>query len=295
MPDPDRQKQLESRLRTHVHILATLIGPRNPHHPSALDAARAYLTRTLTEINLPPTPQQQTPRGALNLSVTLPGSKPHLPRLIIGAHYDTAFNTPGADDNASAVAILLELLRNLAPLKRKRTLEAVFYDREEPPYFATPAMGSHHHAESLRHTDTPLLGMLCLESLGYYPTQPHTPPDHKFLRRLIQLANFALTPAHLVLVSDLRSLKFSIPFSLRFLTSGRTPTLPAALPGTAGVHSLSDHRNYWLHHYPAVMLTNTALFRNPNYHLPSDTEDTLDYPRMARLTRQLTRTIQRTL
>lgn len=292
---PAVQADLESRLRKHVDVLAGLIGERNGSHPSALGAARAYLHRALADSNLRADehPYNVRDRPAANLELVLPGRRPSLPALVVGAHYDTAPGTPGADDNASAVAILLEISRALAvavaPLKR--TLRCVFYDCEEPPHFASQEMGSYRHAKSLVDRDERILGMVCLESLGYYPKTPSADPGRP---RLLRWADRLFGPHHIVIVSNLTSIPFGLPFALRCMTSGRFRLLPAALPDRFDLHALSDNRSYWSLGHRALMVTNTAMFRNPNYHTRRDTPGTLDYPRMARLTKILTNAVRRT-
>jgi hypothetical protein len=284
---------LKSHLRQHVQVLAGLIGERNTNRPSGLDAARSYITRQLTEMGLDVTPQHyQVPtRPAMNLLVRLAGSKPSLPALVVGAHYDTAPGTPGADDNASAVAALIEIIRAIHNRKLRRTVCCVFYDCEEPPHFATKQMGSFQHAKSLRENGQSILGMICLESIGYFPRRV----DSSIYRPwYIRWADQIFGGRTIVIVSNLRSIPFGLPFVVRLITSGFFKCIPAALPGDDGPHALSDNRGYWHHGYRALMVTNTAMFRNPNYHLRSDLPDTLDYDRSARVTRMLSRAIRRT-
>jgi len=136
--------ELQQRLRGHVDVLAELIGERNSAHPDGIEAAREYLRRQLRNMGhdvaeqLYPTSLRQ----AANLEVILRGSRADAPVLIVGAHYDSVIGTPGADDNASAVAILLEIARSLRPYRLKRDVRLVFYDCEEPPHFHLGEMGS---------------------------------------------------------------------------------------------------------------------------------------------------------
>jgi hypothetical protein len=288
-----RKPDIESRLRTHVDVLAGLIGERNSRRPSALLATRAYLVKQLAEMGLEVTEHRYTipAREAVNLEVTLVGRSPDRPCLIVGAHYDTAPTTPGADDNASALAALLEIIRALRGRKLRRSLHCVFYDCEEPPHFATSQMGSFQHARKFKARGDAVHGMICLESIGYFPRRV---PPSVWRPRFIQWIDWIVGGRHIVIVSNLRSIPFGLPFVLRFLTSGFFRCIPAALPGDKGIHDLSDHRSYWAHGFRALMVTNTAMFRNPNYHMPGDLPTTLDYRRLARLTRMLIRSISRT-
>jgi hypothetical protein len=167
----------------------------------------------------------------------------------------------------------------------------VFFDCEEPPHFNFGEMGSQFHAAELRRSGEKVLGMICLESLGYFP-------------RSAEMA--ALTPwplrwfskcfgqRYVVIVSDVRSAGFGWRFVWRFATSGLFPFLPAALPVKwVPDIALSDHRGYWEQGFHAVMVTDTAHLRNPNYHAATDRLVTLDVPRMAKLCGQLQRAVGR--
>jgi hypothetical protein len=290
---PRNLAEPEARLRSHVQILAGLVGERNSSRPSALDATRAYLAKQVMDLGLQVIehPYEISCRTAINLEVVIPGAKSDWPCLIVGAHYDTAPGTPGADDNASAVATLLEIIASLRTAPLRRTLRCIFYDCEEPPHFALGEMGSEHDARMRFKRKEAIHGMICLESIGYFPpTVPdsvHRPGWISWIQRLIG-------GRHLVIVSNLSSISFGFPFVLRFLTSGIVACLPAALPERIHAISLSDHRSYWALGYRALMVTDTAMFRNPNYHMPGDLPDTLDYPRMAKIAQILTRAIGRT-
>ncbi len=285
--------ELTDRLRTHVDVLAELIGQRNTAHPTGLDAARAYLRREVEGMGHVVGEQHFTVhnRAAVNLEVVLAGTKPSRPTLVIGAHYDSAHGTPGADDNASAVAILLEISRALAGRKPKRTVRIVFFDCEEPPHFNFGEMGSQYHAAELRRSGEKVWGMICLESLGYYPNNgpisPHLPWPLRWFNRLFG-------QRYVVVVSDVASIRFGLRFEWSFATSGLFPHLPAAIPVRwVPDIALSDHRGYWEQGFNALMITDTAHLRNPNYHQMTDCLQTLDLLRMGRLCRQLQRTVRR--
>ncbi len=143
----------------------------------------------------------------------------------------------------------------------------------------------------LSERDEEIHGMICLESLGYFPRRV----DPSVYRpRFLKWLDWVVGGRFLVIVSNFESIGFGLPFVLRFLTSGFTRFIPAALPGSDGIHALSDNRSYWAVGFRALMVTNTAMFRNPNYHKPSDLPDTLDYARLTKLTKMLTRSIGRT-
>jgi hypothetical protein len=285
--------EIEARLRSHVQILAGLVGERNSSRPSALDATRAYLAKQVTDLGLEVLEHRYeiSCRTAVNLEVVITGTKLDWPCLIVGAHYDTAPGTPGADDNASAVAALLEIIANLRTAPLRRTLRCIFYDCEEPPHFMLGEMGSDYDATMRHKRKEAIHGMICLESIGYFPRRV---PDSVRRPILIRWIHRLIGGKHLIIVSNLASISFGFPFVLRFLTSGIIACLPPALPERIHAISLSDHRSYWAYGYRALMVTNTAMFRNPNYHLRSDLPDTLDYARMAKITTMLARAILRT-
>lgn len=278
------------RLRGHVYVLAELIGERANAH--ALDAARTYIRRELESHGHAVTESRfdTIGRKGVNLEVLLPGSNPKLPTLVVGAHYDTVQGTPGADDNASAVAVLLEVARAFAGVKPRRTVRLVAYDCEEPPYFNFGMMGSVAHARECKQRGERLLGMVCLESLGYYAdraTPAFRPPFYaRWLDRLIGAR-------HVVIVSDLNSIPFGLRFLRHWIFHGRSRFVPFAAPQKIGVIGLSDHRSYWWSGYRALMITDTAILRNPNYHVESDRLETLDLPRLTRVSGQVARTILR--
>ena len=178
----------------------------------------------------------------------------------------------------------------MSACKVRRTVRFVFFDCEEPPHFNFGLMGSRAHAWSCRRRDERIMGMVCLESLGYFvrrpPKIPGTPWIVRWMHRLLGGRN-------VVIVSNLKTIPFGLRFAWKFAWSGLFPFIPAAAPQSFTVIALSDHSNYWVHNYRALMITNTAMLRNPNYHLPSDRIETLDFVRMTRLCRQLIRTTQK--
>jgi hypothetical protein len=303
--------ELEHQLRRDVGLLCDL-GPR-ALSLGTLDAACDVLVDRIGDgwqIDRQPF---ETPDGvARNLELRHPRAPadPNGPVLVVGAHYDTWRDTPGADDNASAVACLLQMLAELGDLAAEGLVRFVLYANEEPPYFQTRHMGSLHHARRCRDRGWDV-EMLCLESLGYFSDKPGSQEDPSAAMNPLVLAGAAKLLGlsripdggllgdvgdFLVLEADVASAKL-----LRRLRDGYMRPLhpevsmvrliPAALPQRFCT-GLSDHWSYWQCGYPAVMATDTALYRNPNYHEPTDTPDTLDYPRLAAVTRRLTHAVR---
>jgi len=198
-------------------------------------------------------------------------------KIVIGAHYDTFEETPGADDNGSAVAVLLCLGRLLSLEKElPYSIELVFYACEEPPYFGTEGMGSYHHAQKCTKENTEL--MICLEMVGFFSDEKGS-QDYPFLPlKWIygSRGNYLMVVSNFKSVGKLnkfwKSLKSSTLSYKRFISPFKSYGM-----------DWSDHRNYWSHGIPAIMITDTSVFRNENYHQLTDTAETLDYDRMEML------------
>jgi hypothetical protein len=201
------------------------------------------------------------------------------PVLVVGAHYDCVEGSPGADDNASGVAALFELSRVLAGEPPALPVELVAFALEEPPAFATRDMGSMAYAARLKRDGVTVRAMLCLESIGYFA-------DREGSQRYPLPAMRLLYPSRgdfIAIVGRYRDIRL-----LRQVKGGmrgasdlqvRSFSGPSFIPGV----SWSDHVAFWEHGFPAVMITDTALFRNPGYHGEDDTPERLDYARLAKV------------
>jgi hypothetical protein len=218
------------------------------------------------------------------------------PHWILGAHYDSAPGTFGADDNISAVAILLETARLLMQSKNPpRNIRFVAYTNEEPPHFTNESMGSRVHAASCRSNGDNIQGMICLESLGYFTDKPGSQELPTLYGLPEEMLTFAqsrgINPSvgnYIAVVGDEQSASFLARFDDAFARHP-IPTLPLVMPEMR----FSDHLCYWDEGYPAIMLTDTALFRNPNYHKHTDTVETLDFQAMASITENLVSAIKK--
>jgi hypothetical protein len=218
------------------------------------------------------------------------------PHWILGAHYDSAPGTLGADDNISAVAILLETARLLMQSENTpRNIRFVAYTNEEPPHFTNESMGSRVHAQSCRRNGDNIQGMICLESLGYFTDKPGSqelPTLYGMPEETLAFTRSrGIDPTignYIAVVGDEQSASFLARFDDAFARHP-IPTLPLVMPEMR----FSDHLCYWDEGYPAIMLTDTALFRNPNYHKHTDTVETLDFQAMASITENLVSAIQR--
>lgn len=262
------------RLRRHVEFLTIQAAPRDVDHPENLDRAADYIRESFARSGARVEEQTYTAHGRTFRNVLASCGLGTGPILIVGAHYD-AFGgfgeNPGADDNASGTAGLLELARLLAgrPLARKVVLAA--YSTEEPPFFGSPQMGSAVHARSLG--DAEVRGMIGLEMIGFFAEEQPW-PDPLLALLYPDRGDFIGVTGRW---AD-RELTREVKRAMR--AAGAVPVYSFTAPRSAGLDA-SDHMSYWNRGLSAVMITDTAYLRNPNYHAPGDTAASLDYRRMA--------------
>jgi Zn-dependent M28 family amino/carboxypeptidase len=285
MSKPISTDEMPGRLFRHVDMLASVIGIRHPLKSGTMVATAAYIHQELAALGL------EISREAFiagnqsvdNVIATIPGSRSS-DVVILGAHYDSTPTTPGADDNASAVGVLIETARELVSLKPGCTVRLIAFACEEAPYFHTAEMGSLVHAQGCRTRGETVRGMLCLEMVGYYVDQPESqlvPPGiPPWLRWL-----FPSSGNFLAAVGNPRSWWLCWKFRRGFRRGSRLPLFSIVLPERIPEIQLSDQSAFWVNGFPALMLTDTSFLRNPHYHRMSDTPDTLDYQRMAEVTR----------
>jgi Zn-dependent M28 family amino/carboxypeptidase len=280
---------LAGRLRRHVEAIASK--PHNIWYYAELESAARYLEATLKSLGyeLAPQPYVVDGRTVRNIAVTIPSrSADGAQTVVIGAHYDSAGDAPGANDNGSGVAALLELARLLKVLGPARhQLRLVLFVNEEPPYYRTADMGSWRFARLLAERREPVRAMLSLETLGAYSdtvgSQQYPAPFGLFFPSTANFIAFVGTPRARRLVHEAIG---SFRRHTRFPTRGGVA--PAVVPGI----DWSDHWSFGQFGYPAIMVTDTALYRYPHYHLPSDTPDKIDYERLARVTKGLEHVIR---
>lgn len=274
------EEDLAARLEAHVRRLAGEIGERNLPHYAGLREAEAYLLACWREMGAEPERQTYLCEGreVANLQVEITGGARADEILVVGAHYDSVFGSPGANDNASGVAALLELSRRLLPTTPRQTLRLVAFVNEEPPYFMGPEMGSRVYAERCRRRGDRIVGMISLETLGCYRDQPgsqaYPPPFSLF---------YPSTGNFVAFVGNLSSRSWVRESIASFRRHAEFPSEGTAAPGFLTGVGWSDHWSFWKAGYPALMLTDTALFRYPHYHDAEDTPEKLDYARLARV------------
>lgn len=275
-----RQTSLKDELRRDVDNLAVTIGERNLKRYPALVQAADYIDRELNAAGYQPQRQIYTVRGleCVNLDVEIAGSSQPNEIVLIGAHYDSAIGTPGANDNASGVAALLALARRLAGSKPQRTLRFVAFTNEEPPYFQRPDMGSWWYAHRCRQRQENLVCVISLETIGYYSDRPQSQVYPAPLGMLYpDQGNF------IGVIGNVGSRDLVRQVIDSFRRHGEFPSEGGAIPGQVPGVGWSDQWSFWQEGYAAVMVTDTALFRYPYYHLPQDTPDKIDFDRLSRV------------
>jgi len=278
---------LAARLEATVRHLSGAIGERHFRRGEALDAALRFIREQVGELQAAVTEHhfEVSGRRFTNVEVTVPaisGAATEPGCIVVGAHYDTVPGTPGADDNASGVAALIELVRQLGAERFERALRFVFFPNEEPPFFPDAGMGSAAYAAQLRRAGIDVHVMISLEMLGYYSdrakSQRYPPGMSLFYPDRGNFIGF---------VSNLRSRERLLEVKRAFIASSTFPCESLAAPEWTVVVGLSDHSSFWKQGYPGLMVTDTAFMRNPHYHQASDTAETLDFERFAKVTEGL--------
>jgi hypothetical protein len=279
-PLTSQELEIRDRLSSDDSFLSVTIGDRSFVHPDSLRAASDFLSSCLREpgYSVVELPYSVKDAQVHNLEAILPGTNPNLGQVIVGAHYDSVAGTVGANDNASGVAAVLEIARRMRQMKPRRTIRFVLFVNEEPPNFQTENMGSWVYARQLRQEGVPVSAMLSLETIGFYSDEPdsqkYPPLLNLFYPRKGNFIAFVGNTGSRGLVRE----------SIRnFRESTRFPSEGIAAPENWLGIGWSDQWSFWQEGYPGIMVTDTALFRYPNYHSPTDTVDKVNFDRAARV------------
>ncbi len=275
---PNSERTVDpSRLEAHVRKLSIELGPRDESHIENLDRVAAYIKDEFSQTTAQVSEQVYRVQGKTYRNVIAQFGPESNERVIVGAHYDTAGPLPGADDNASGVAGLIELARLLGRQQPPLRVELVAFSLEEPPYFRTTGMGSSVHSESLRNQNVQVRAMISLEMIGYFSDMPNSQafPVGVLSAFYPSQGNFIGVVGRLsdgLLVRRAKSAMRNVtPLPVYSINA------PQFVPGV----DFSDQLNYWHAGYSAMMITDTAFYRNRNYHTAQDTAEKLDYKRMA--------------
>jgi hypothetical protein len=279
-PLTDEQRTLEQELHSHVQTLAGQIGERNVFRHDRLVMAADYIRTTLAGAGYEVRRQPYEVEGKIceNVETEVRGSRRPDDIMVIGAHYDSVQGSPGANDNASGVAAMLALARVFAKTHQARTLRFVAFTNEEPPLFQTKHMGSRVYARRSRERGEMIVLMLSLETMGYYSNEPGS--QHlMFPLNLI----YPSTGNFIAFVSNSKNGFLVRQLVGSFRQQAQFPSEGGALWGLIPGVGWSDHWAFWKEGYPAVMVTDTALFRYPAYHSNADRPEFVQYERMARV------------
>ncbi|NIM15618.1 MAG: M28 family peptidase [Candidatus Aminicenantes bacterium] len=273
------------QLYTHVHQLTSIQPPRNYKNPSSLDQAAAYIFKEFSKWCKGVEVQRYNVNGTQYKNVIAWFGPKTGKRIVIGAHYDVCGDQPGADDNASGVAVLLELARLFSRLKPclKQRIDLAAYTLEEPPFFRTPNMGSAVHAKSLAAAKVKIHIMISLDMIGYFSDK--VKPFRIF-------APFfkpgTVIPGNTTVILGKQGEKDITQTLAKYIMKYSDINAAAVNPPpeTPGV-DFSDHLNFWKEGYKAVMITNLFVCPNLNYHKPGDTIDKLDFNKIAEIVKGL--------
>ena len=285
----DHEVELREALRHDVEKLAGDIGERNMTEYKNLKAAADFLETSFTEMGYTVLRQELVVEGLTvdNLEVEIKGGDQPDEIVVVGAHYDSVEGSPGANDNGTGTAALLALARSFFGQQPSRTLRFVAFVNEEPPYYYTAEMGSWVYAKRSRERDEKIVAMLSLETIGYYQDKPDS-QNYPFPLSYF----YPKTGNFVAFVGNLRSRGLVRRIVASFRDQNLFPSEGAAPWGSIEGVGWSDHWAFWEEGYRGVMVTDTALFRYPEYHTSRDTPDKVQYDDLARVVGGLERVVR---
>lgn len=270
---------IESNLRVHVQKLANDIGERHFEAPNSLEQTIQYIESKFVDYGYTP---QKHPVAAdyFNIVAEKKGNLEPDKIIVIGAHFDTVWLSPGADDNASGIAVLLELAHIMAKYDTDNTIRFVAFTNEEQPFANTELMGSRVEAVNSARKQENIDVMFSLEMLGFYSSEPgsqHYPSPLNWF--------YPDTADFIAMISNISSAQ-SLLSALHEYRKQATFPMQGLIMSEKLVPDIrrSDHAQYWDVGYPAIMITDTAFYRNPYYHTVGDLPRMLDYRSMANVT-----------
>lgn len=269
---------ITDRIYKDIEFLTTLVPARNYRNVVSLQKAARYIQKEFENLGAK-TETQKWIADRHEYENIIASYNPNKTKLfIVGAHYDVAGDQPGADDNASAVAGLLEIARLVFETKPELDyrIDFVAYCLEEPPFFGSDQMGSYVHAKSLYDNSTQVIGMICLEMIGYFSDVPNSQqyPSEELARIYPDVANF------IAVVGIEKYAAFNNTVHQLMASDSKVDVQVVSFPSGNALAGLSDQRNYWKFGYNALMINDTSFIRNPHYHQKSDTIETLDFNKL---------------
>jgi hypothetical protein len=274
------EKEVCMKLKQHVSVVAENIGERNIWKYGNLEASADYIEKVMKDLGYEVKKQDYMVMGKRveNLEWELIGVHHPEEIILVGAHYDSVLGSPGANDNASGVAAVLEIARLLRTERLSRTIRFVAFVNEEPPFFQTGKMGSRIYASRSHQNGEKIIAMISLETVGYYThekgSQKYPFPLSFFYPDTGNFIGFVGNVSSRSLVREALEV---------FRSNTAFPSEGIAAPGWFPGIGWSDNWSFWKEGYPAIMITDTALFRYPYYHTHQDIPDKIDYEQMARV------------
>lgn len=285
-------EKTKNNLQKHLRILTVDIGERSVFYPDNIKKTGEYIHSFYKDLGLTAhmEPYRYRDYTVANIIADLRFTSSPARRYIVGAHYDSVAGTVGADDNASAIAVQLETARILSELSRSNNpdieIRFVSFPLEEPPAYHSSYMGSRVYAEKAKRNREKIDGMICLEMVGYTCNKPGC-QSYPFP---LNFLGYPKKGTHIGIIGDSKSGSFTRSIFREFKKNIELPVIKLIVPLKGRMLPsvrLSDHASFWDAGYKAVMITDTAFYRNPNYHLSSDTMEKLDYNYMAELVESL--------
>lgn len=286
----DRENRLSEDLSRDVRVLSVDIGERNLEHPKALESAAKMIEASLQSSGLEVTrePYEAEKQTVANLEAVKKGGALETEIVVVGAHYDSVFGSPGGDDNGSGVAALLAIAHTLASEHFARTIRFVAFVNEEPPYFWHDTMGSLVYARACKARHDEIVHMISLETMAYFSDAPKS-QKYPFPLGFVYPSegNFIGFVGNTSSHTDVKLAVGVFRDNVRVASEGGV--YPAFFPGIGW----SDQWAFWQVGYPGIMVTDTAPFRNPNYHTKDDLPQALDFARFAGVVEGVTEIVRK--
>jgi hypothetical protein len=288
-PLSSEEREVCNNIKQHISVLAGNIGERNIWKYDNLKASASYIEKAITEMGYEVKKQEYMVMGKQveNLEWELTSERHPEEIILVGAHYDSVSGSPGANDNASGVAALLEIARLLKTETLSRTIRFVTFVNEEPPFFQTGKMGSRIYASRARQNGEKIVAMFSLETIGYYSHEKGS-QNYPFPLSIFypDAGNF------IAFVGNVSSRSLVQEALEIFRSKTAFPSEGIAAPGWFPGIGWSDNWSFWKEGYPAIMITDTALFRYPYYHTQQDVPDRIHYEQMARVAVGMSETVR---
>lgn len=276
-----RLGQMADSLRADVAYLSQTIGPRNPVHYASLSAARSWIKAKWETQGYEVRSQTFDVDGkeCANLEIEIPGQRRPTEIVIVSAQYDTWTESPGANNNASGMAVLLKLSEMLIGQRLDRTLRLVAFVTQEPPYDNTESMGSLRYAQRSKERGEDIRVMLAMDAIGIYKQAPHTQKlPFPFSLFYPDKGNF------LAFIGDLASRSYVVEATRGFKKGSSFPIAGGSVPRWVKGAAWSDHKSFWTHGYAAIQITDTGAFRSSSHTTSEDTIEKINFSALARIT-----------